>query len=192
MDAITMASVGAVVLTEGIKFLYSQASDVIKRWNERREAAKAEEPETLQSEKAPVAPAIAEDMLEGDLSPLEIHYGQVEKVYPHLVKLRRELVDYQDESLPVDPRDENLIKNVDALRRLLEIVYQQRITFKGEQREQSGPTVFSNIDVDQVLGEIVSIEIGEVGGNAVIRSEFRAKSVEKDAKVTGVKIDKVT
>jgi hypothetical protein len=34
---LTAASIGAVALTEGIKFLYGQAGELLKRWRERKE-----------------------------------------------------------------------------------------------------------------------------------------------------------
>ena len=40
-DPITLTLVGTVVLTEGIKFLYGQAGELIKRWRERKDAADA-------------------------------------------------------------------------------------------------------------------------------------------------------
>ena len=39
-DPFTLAAVGAVAITEGIKFLYGQAGEVLKRWRERKAAGK--------------------------------------------------------------------------------------------------------------------------------------------------------
>ena len=39
-DPFTLGAVGAVVLTEGIKFLYGQAGEALKRWRERKAAGK--------------------------------------------------------------------------------------------------------------------------------------------------------
>ena len=35
-DPLTLAAVGAVALTEGIKFLYGQAGETLKRWRESK------------------------------------------------------------------------------------------------------------------------------------------------------------
>ena len=38
VDPLTLSTIGAVALTEGIKFLYEQAGEVLKRWRERKDA----------------------------------------------------------------------------------------------------------------------------------------------------------
>lgn len=53
----------------------------------------------------------------------------------------------------------NLVKHVDALRQILELIYQQRITFKGEEREPSGPKVITIVEVKQVLGNVVGLDL---------------------------------
>ena len=57
-DPLTLAAVGAVALTEGIKFLYGQAGEALKRWRARQQAASAE---------APVAVELPADAFEGRL-----------------------------------------------------------------------------------------------------------------------------
>ena len=39
-EPLTLTGVGVVVLTEGIKFLYAQAGESLKRWRERNRDAK--------------------------------------------------------------------------------------------------------------------------------------------------------
>ena len=41
-DPFTLSSLGAVAITEGIKFLYAQAGQVLKRWREKREQQEAD------------------------------------------------------------------------------------------------------------------------------------------------------
>jgi hypothetical protein len=47
-DPVTLSVLGGLAATEGIKFLYSQASEVLKAWRERRraKAAAAQEAES--------------------------------------------------------------------------------------------------------------------------------------------------
>jgi hypothetical protein len=191
-DPITIASVSAIVLTEGIKFLYGQASDVIKRWNDRRNKSHQEQTESKLPEKEAVAlPAMPLEIFQGQLTPPDIHYAQVEKVYEPLSKLRRELLDYQDGSKPVDLRDQDLIKKVDALRRLLEIVYQQRITFKDEKRPASGPTVISNVEIKEILGEVVGIDAGKISSGATLESNVKSDYLGPGGKATGIRINNI-
>ena len=72
-------------------------------------------------------------------------------MYEPLTQLRKELLAYQAGGLPIDPKDRNLVKNFDALRQILELIY-QRITFKGEEREPSGPKLITIVEVKQVFG----------------------------------------
>src|SRR5437879_6867359 len=37
-EPLTLALVGSVILSEGVKFLYAQAGDALKRWRPRKEA----------------------------------------------------------------------------------------------------------------------------------------------------------
>jgi hypothetical protein len=82
------------------------------------------------------------------------------------------------------------IRPMDALRLLLEAVYGQRITFKGERRQPSGPLVTGQIDIDQAAGAAAAIRAklissGEVTGSAT------ANRVEQGGKLTAVEIDHI-
>lgn len=191
-DPFTIAAVGGLVLSEGIKFLYNQASDIIKRWRDRRNKQIDASAEIKLPEKEFTSAPVAEvtDIFEGKLAPLEIHYDQVEKVHEPLNKLRKELLDYQEGTLPVDKADQNLIKNIDALRQTLELVYQQRITFKGEDREPSGPKVITIVDVKQVLGEVLGIDVDEIASGSV-ETNVKADLVGPGGKLTGARIKKI-
>ena len=137
MEPFTLGAIGAVVLTEGIKFLYNQAGEVLKRRREHREAAAAG---TTTEETVPIN-ATAPPIFEGTLAPTAVDFDVVERLGQDLKDLRDGLADYAQEIEPVDPKNENLLKTVDALRQIMEAVYQQRLTFKGEQRAPSGPLV---------------------------------------------------
>ena len=191
-DPFTIAAVGGLVLTEGVKFLYAQASDIIKRWHDRRSKKSDASAETKLPEKelASVPEAKVTDILQGQLSPPEIHYEQVEKVYEPLNKARKELLDYQEGTLPVDPKDQNLIKNAEALRQLLELIYQQRITFKGEDREPSGPKVITVVDVKEVLGEVLGIDVDEIASGSV-ETNVKADTVGPGAKLIAARFKKI-
>ncbi len=146
---LTAAAIGAAVLTEGIKFLYAQAGEVLKRWRERRDGASgdADSPEVI-----PVtAPA---KVFDGDLRDLEIDLERVAPVEARLRDLRRNLGDYADGVDEVDAKDVSLLAKVDALRTLLETLSRQHITFQGEQRPPSGaPLVIGRVDVEGSIAD---------------------------------------
>jgi hypothetical protein len=169
VDPISGAAIGAVVLTEGIKFLYGQATELLKRWRERRDSATA----TPAPEPILRPPA---DLIEGSVEPARPDYGRLERLQPELQELRRSLADYAEDLRDVDPNDPLLWEQVDALRRMLEAVYGQRITFKGEQREPSGPLVQARISVDRVLGDAAALR-ARVMRRGRVDAEAEAKEV---------------
>ena len=174
-DPLTLSVLGATALTEGIKFLYGQATELLRRHREK-------------SAKAPVsAPDVP--VLEGELAPLDPDLGVLDRVAPDLRELRRVLQDYFDDIEPVDPSDDRLLEATDALRQLLEGIYRQRITFRGERRPASGPAAAGTIDVDTVAGYVAGVRARIVAGNARLRGEVRAGEVTGTA--IGVDIDRI-
>ncbi len=98
MEPVTLAVVGTTVLTEGIKFLYVQAGEVISRWRHRRDQ--------------PV-PVPADAPLEGTLEPAKVDPAAMERLEGEIVELRRALSPYLDDVAPepVDPNNSDLILN---------------------------------------------------------------------------------
>jgi hypothetical protein len=174
-DPLTLSVLGAAALTEGIKFLYAQATELLKRRRERKTAA----------EQAPVdTPA-----LEGELrQPLEADPAALERLEPDLRELRRALQDYVDDLEPVDSGDQRLLATADAVRQILEAVYQQRITFRGEQRPVSGPVVEGRVDVTTVSGYAAAVRARTVTGGTV-RGVASADEVTGTGQLIGVDID---
>ena len=81
-------------------------------------------------------------------------------------------------------------QKIDALRQCMEAVYQQRFTFKGEERPSSGPMVKGKINVKEVAGHVAavrakSIEEGDIGVDVTV------DSVGKGAEVVGVDADTI-
>jgi hypothetical protein len=180
-DPLTLGALGAVALTEGIKFLYGQAGEVLKRWHERRDKAAATTQARLQ------APG---GLLDGAVEPADPRDDVSERLEEELRETRRLLADYAEGIETPRPDDRLLLEQTDALRRLLEAVYGQRITFKGESRPSSGPLVTGDIDVDDVAGDAAAvrarvIESGDVRGSA------KAKRVEPVGKLSGVDVERI-
>jgi len=170
-DPLTLSVLGAAALTEGIKFVYNQATELLKRRREK-------------SADTPEVPA-----LEGKLAPLDPDPVVLDKVEPDLRELRKVLQDYVDEIEPISAQDERLLETTDAVRRLLEAVYRQRITFRGEQRPASGPVVEGTVDVATVAGHVAGVRAKVVGGGAHVRGAVRADEVTGTA--VGVDLDRI-
>lgn len=183
-DPITLSALGAVALTEGIKFLYSQAGEVLKSWREHRKAASKVGEKTI-----PIA-VTPPPIFEGKVASLEIHFDMLEPLAEHLLKLRTGLANYADELVPVDPNDQQLLEEIDALRQVMEAIYQQRLTFKGEQRAASGPVVEGAIDVESIAGKAIGVEAKIISSGRVVGTS-KAKRVEETGTLYGVKTDKI-
>jgi hypothetical protein len=186
-DPLTLSAIGAVAITEGIKFLYDQASEILKRWRERKDAAKDA---SIQLDKTEPIDVKLPPVFEGQLSAPHIHFDAVERVEEQLRELRKDLSDYADEIESVDLKDETLLQRVDALRQLLEAVYQQRITFKGEQRPPSGPVVEGRIDVEEVAGYAAAVRARQIISGTV-SAEATVRRVEPGGQVIGVDADSI-
>src|SRR5947199_10744351 len=77
VDPLTLSTIGAVALTEGIKFLYEQAGEVLKRWRERKNTVKDASPQQDKTESVDVK---LPDVFEGQFSAPQIHFNAVEQV----------------------------------------------------------------------------------------------------------------
>jgi len=182
-DPLTIAAVGAVVLTEGIKFLYGQAGEALKRWRERKAAGQAATAEPVQVELPPT-------VFEGQLENPRLDLEAVARLEGDLKALRAAVADYAQEIDDVDPHDRSLLESVDGLRQAMEAVYGQRITFAGEPRPPSGPVAVGEAKVDEVLGYVAGLRAKRiVGGSATGRLE--AKRVDKDAEAIGLDVDTI-
>lgn len=129
VDPLSVGVLGGVALTEGIKFLYGQVTELLKRRRDGAEQAAAE---------PPVVPARQAQVLDGPLVQRPVDVGVVTGNEARLRELRRELADYSDGVAEPDPADRRLQEQVAALRGLLELAYGQHVTFRGEQRPSTG------------------------------------------------------
>lgn len=179
-DPLSLGVLGAVVAAEGVKFLYGQATEVLKR---RRERGAGSEPE------APVA-VPADAPLQGTLEPLRIDFDALEGMHDEIKTMRSVLADYADGLADPDPGDRELAAAADGLRRALEVVYGQRITFRGEDRGPSGPVVIGRAEADTVAGDLAGVRArlvssGRVEATAVVNR------VLPGGKVTGAEFDSI-
>jgi hypothetical protein len=176
-DPFTVTAVGATVLSEGIKFLYGQAGELLKRWRERRDGQ---------------TPTVAADLrvppgiLAGTVSAVTPNDQILDRVHAELSDLRKDLLDYA-EGEPVDPADSAAAANFDALRRIVEVIYGQRITLTGEDREPSGPLVEAEVNVDSVRGDVAALRARAVKAGTV-RAKATGKNVEPGGRLSAVEL----
>jgi hypothetical protein len=191
VDPFTLGAVGAVALTEGIKFLYGQAGDVLRRWRERKDAAaEASSAQPPPSATEPVKLELPRAAFEGQLRDPKLHFDAIERLEADLRDLRAAVADYAQDIDEVDPSDTRLLQAVDGLRRAMEAVYGQRIAFKGEPGLASGPTVTGEVKVNEVLGYVAGLRAGRIlSGSAVGRVE--AEKVGPEAEAIGVETDTI-
>jgi hypothetical protein len=184
-DDLTLAVVQVELVKEGIKFLYGQADEALKRWRERKQAAV----ETKKIDTVPSATAIP--AIFGDNLPVPaIHLSTVARLEPELKQARSALLEYVDEPGAVTLDNYQLLETVDALRRMMEAIYGQRLSFRGEDRPASGPMVVGNINVDDVEGYVAAVRARSLNSGAV-RGDIVAKKVSAGGSAVAVDIDRI-
>jgi hypothetical protein len=186
-DPITLSALGATALTEGIKFLYKQAGEVLKRWRERRDKLEISADAAAQTE--PTLIQLPEVFAGGHLRA-QLHYPAVERLEPEIKELRQALSGYADETDVINLQDGDSLQRIDALRQLLEAVYQQRFSFKGEVRPADEAVVKGRIDIDKVAGYAAAVRAKVVRGGR-LAGVAKAKEVAPGGSLIGVDVDNV-
>lgn len=169
-EFLSLAALSATALTEGIKFLYGQAGELLRR---RRERA----PENVDPVQEETPPAVVEPRV---LPAADLMW--VGRFESELRALRADLQEYESGVDVVDPSDERLVRRVDALRRVLETIYGTPLIFAGESRE--AVNVRGRVDVGEVAGYVAAVRADRLAGN--IKGYTRAHRVERGGEVIGV------
>jgi hypothetical protein len=100
-DPFTLAAVGAVALTQRIKFLYQQAGEAINRWQDQNAAGKSAEP-------VPVKVELPSTAFAGQLEQPRLNFEAVARLEQDLTDLRAALANYAYGVEQVDTADEAL------------------------------------------------------------------------------------
>lgn len=166
-DAVSLASLGAAALTEGIKFLYAQAGELLKRRRDRTSADTSDATPEIVAEPA-LLPAADLELL-----------GRFES---ELRALRTDLSEYDSGVDLVDPSDEALLLRVDALRRVLESIYGTRLVLRGE--PPAPAAIVARVDADDVAGYVAAVRADEPVGD--LRAYARVRQVRPGGEVVGV------
>jgi hypothetical protein len=185
VEPFSLGALGALAATEGIKFVYGQAAEVMKRWHARRAGKQAEADAPI-----PIDEAQAAALLEGTLRSPKVDFDAMERLEADIPLLAGVLGNYANGFTEPDRDDPDLAAAADGLRRALEAVYGQRMTFKGEQREPSGVTVVGRAHADEVAGQLAGVRAALVRSGR-IEGTATAGTVTPTGEVDGVRLGTV-
>lgn len=179
--SVSLASVGALALTEGVKFFYSQAAEILKWWREKRRP-QADEQAAKMSKQVEVVPP---PQISGGAFSAKVNPVAVERFEGDLQGLLAELADYGIGEKSVDKSDIALLERVDGLRRVLEAIYGRRISFQGEPGREAGASLSSELEIEKVAGYVAAIRAKEIRGGTV-NAKLRVGEVGAGAEAVGI------
>jgi hypothetical protein len=184
---LTAANISAVALTEGVKFLYTQAGEVLKRWRERKEKVKQESVESPQTDELILTSSPPPAVFDADVSRLKVQFIAVKEKETQLRELYKELSEYAGGVELVSVGDGELLSKVEKLRTILEDVFGQRITFLGEQRPPTVNSIEGTVIANAVLGTAIAVDAeGQVSGE--MRGKVEVGIVQQGGTVISVKV----
>lgn len=168
-DPLTVAILGAA-FTESVRFLYNQASDLLRAYREGKSAGAAET-----SVEIPVADTAP---LSGRLGSLSANTEALEVQSDRIIRSLQAVAPVAQGWQLADNADSSIEAAAADLRDALEKVIGQRITFVGEERDPSGTIVVVEQDLESMQGgTVVGIE-NNSGGDGSYRSSQRVKNFE--------------
>ncbi|AFU03003.1 hypothetical protein O3I_025260 [Nocardia brasiliensis ATCC 700358] len=170
-EFLPLAVLGTAALSEGVRFLYDQAGELLRR---RRAGSDTESDPGTDLETPPIVTE-PEQLPAPDMT-------QVERFEPELRALRSDLHEYAAGVDPVAPSDERLLHLVDALRRVLETIHGTPLVFAGEGRESA--QVRGSIDADRVAGYVAAVRADRAEGT--IEGHTRVREVAAGGQAIGV------
>src|SRR5271165_5141413 len=183
---ITLAAVGMAAVTEGIKFLYGQASELLKWRHEKQKVAEGAQAVPSEQPKLMSRP----DVFEPDPAQAGLDEGALERLAQPMDELCDKLSGVVTGRTEVVPSDAALMTRVDALRKALEVIVGQRLTFRGEARpETQGPVIRGEVHVKKVLGYAAGVAAGMITGKVTVEGKVVADEVAPGASAIGTKVD---
>jgi hypothetical protein len=176
-DPVTLALLGGAAATEGVKFLYAQAGEMLKAWRTRREERRKDALEV---------PIVETGALDAAPAGAEVDAEVLARHGDAMVELWARLAPYAQGLRDVDVQDQALAAAAGELRALLEAAYGRRFTFRGERREPTGARVTVEQALGTVAGAAVGVE-GDVGAGADVAVHQEASEIQADGTVIGIK-----
>ncbi|MFE6175300.1 hypothetical protein [Streptomyces sp. NPDC056464] len=182
-----LATLGTTALTEGIRFLFDQARALLDRRRGDQEGGGAATDESGDGVVQLPPAAFA-----GTLDTRRLDEEALTESVAALRQLRTALFPFIDDEDSVQPGDVELLQRVDQLRRLLEAVYGQRITFVTEagERPASGTVIDTRIDIKEINAEVIGVSVGRVSGGR-FTTRIHGENVGPGGRVVGFQADSV-
>jgi hypothetical protein len=180
-DPLTLAAVGALVLTEGVTFLYTQAGEALKAWRESKKSTRVRTEVVIDPPSAfAQAPRQA-----------EIDFDAVSRLERELQEFRAAFAAVHAGLEEIDEQDTATLERIEGLRRAVEAIYHQPFVFRQEPPKAAGsPTARGEADVDEVLGYAAGLRARRVLGGSAI-GNIRVRRVEGEGKAVGLEIDEI-
>lgn len=172
-EPITLGLIGGLLLAEGVKFLYEQANHLL----EGRRAARAD------------AEGVAEaghGVLRRPLDARRPARDLPDESLAVLGDLARFLDPYARGERSADPHDRDLVAAAEAVRQVLEYVYDRDLSFVDEPR--TGPAIHGRIEADDVAGYAAAVRLRVVESRSV-SGQVRVRSVAPGGEVVGVDVE---
>jgi hypothetical protein len=174
VEPFSLAALGAAALAQGIGFVYGQLGELLRGRRERRSQAGGSPAETAEIP----PPGEGAQILDGPLRPGPVDEDALDRHADQLAALRGLLLPYVEGDRQVEPRNSQLVDQVEAARLLLEEIYRQHITFEGEPRPSTGTALaVQAADIGEFARHVVAsgeraVAIGgNVSGSTVITGD---------------------
>jgi hypothetical protein len=141
MDSLDFGAALAATISPTFTFLYGRLTALLDRG--KRDTTTESAPEAIDT------PGV----LEGQLEPLVVDEAALSERWHDLQMLAARLGSYERNPERINAEDGDLIAGLNSLRLILEEIYKQRLTFRGESREKSGTKISQK--ADKVTGSVI-------------------------------------
>lgn len=170
-DLSAFTSVATAALPATLTFLYQRLDHLLNRRQSTPEEEVSIPPELVGELELP---------LQAEESTLEQHRFTLETLHDALDQ-------YHSGKTSIDASDDRLLRQMGRLRRVLEDVYGQTLTFAGEQRPASGSHVQQKVNI--VTGEVRGMDAEEISDGSTVSQEV--ETVEHDSIVIGMRARRI-
>ena len=180
---ISLVSVGSVAISEGIKFFYVQAAELLKRYRDRK---KGGDVHSVDSVAVDVEPPVEFD---AKRFTAVVPMAAIETNRAALEGLLKELSGFAMGYADLDMSDERVLRHVVTLRETLESLYAHPLRFVNETRPEA-PTVSVAVVAGDVDGQFTGLEAGDVGSGTV-QMQAKLGSIGENGSATAVKLGNI-
>lgn len=181
-DPVTLSAAGlsAIALSEGVKFLYAEAGEVLKRWWDKRDKASEAASHTPESDDVPLPDVFEESPAQRhvDDAALKILSEDLEATWGRMAPYAA--------GKPLNPADDALLLEIARFREMLEAISGRTLTFKGEQRKGRA-TVQSFLELNTLRGRATGVRIDHIE-HGEARSVAKVNEIDESGSFTGIDV----